>query len=92
MQLNNKNKNLMKSVKNSIKKMEEAKKEQKTILAQTIYLGTLGIVFILPPIVGAYLGVWLDDTLKGFSFSWTMSLICTGIFVGALNVYLLIKD
>lgn len=92
MKLSNKNKELIKSIKDNIKKIEEAKKEQKTILAQTIYLGTVGIIFIFPTIVGAYLGVWLDNTLKGFSFSWTVSLIFLGIFVGAVNVYLFIKD
>lgn len=92
MKLSNKNKKLIKSVKDNIKKMEKAKKEQKTILAQTVYLGTVGIILVLPIIVGAYLGVWLDNMLKGFSFSWTISFIFLGIFLGAFNAYLFIKD
>ncbi len=33
-----------------------AERERPTLLAQTVYLGTLGLVFVLPVIVGAYLG------------------------------------
>ena len=76
----------------SIKKLEKAKQVQKTILAQTVYLGSVGIIFILPVIVGAYLGVWLDDKFSGFSFSWTICLIFTGIIVGAVNVYYFMKE
>lgn len=83
---------LKKSVKLSINKMEKANKERTTLLAQTAYLGAIGFIFILPVIVGAYLGVWLDNKLTGFSFSWTISLIIVGIFIGAINVYLFIKE
>ncbi|HAT8853982.1 TPA: AtpZ/AtpI family protein, partial [Legionella pneumophila] len=63
-----------------------------TLLAQTVYLGTLGFVFVLPIIAGAYLGVWLDEKIKGYSMSWTINLILLGVIIGAINVYLLIKD
>jgi len=87
-----KEKKLKNKIQEDISKIEKAKNTKKTILSQTIYLGTLGIMFILPIIIGAYVGVWLDNKLMGFSFSWTVSLIFIGIFVGALNVYLFIKD
>lgn len=83
---------LKKSVKLSIEQIEKANKERKTLLAQTAYLGTIGFIFILPVIIGAYLGVWLDNKLSGFSISWTISLIITGVFIGAINVYLFIKE
>lgn len=83
---------LKKSIQKDIDKLEKAKKERTTALAQTIYLGTVGIIFILPVIIGAYLGVWLDNKLKGFSISWTISLIIVGVFIGAMNVYLFIKE
>jgi ATP synthase protein I len=79
-------------VETKIKKIEKAKKERPHLLAQTIYLGTIGIIFILPVIIGAYLGVWLDDKFRGFSYSWTISLIFLGIIVGAVNVYLFVKE
>lgn len=93
MKFNHSNKALKKKVQLDVKKIEEAKRNRSTILAQTVYLGTVGIIFILPVIIGAYLGVWLDDKMKNiFSISWTISLIITGVFVGAINVYLFIKE
>ncbi len=92
MKLNNKQNELKKSIRSHIEKIEKSKKEHTTILAQTVYLGTIGFIFILPVIMGAYLGLWLDEKLKGFSFSWTISLIIVGIFIGAMNVYLFIRE
>ncbi|AWN72385.1 AtpZ/AtpI family protein [Legionella anisa] len=85
-------KELEQQVKRNIRKMNEAKKEKSTLLAQTVYLGTLGFVFVLPIIAGAYLGVWLDEKMKGFSISWTINLIIVGVIIGAINVYLLLKE
>lgn len=84
--------NLRQVLKIKIHAIEKARQEKATMLSQTIYLGTLGIVLILPIIIGAYLGVWLDSKLQGFSISWTMSLIIVGVVIGAINVYLLIKE
>ena len=72
--------------------MRDAKIASKTILAQTVYLGTLGILLVVPPVAGAYLGAYLDEKLNYFSFSWTLSLILIGVFFGAMSVYLFIKD
>lgn len=85
-------KDLEKQVSVRVNKINQAKKEKATLLAQTAYLGTLGFVFILPIIVGAYLGLWLDEKLKGFSIIWTLNLIIVGVIVGAINVYLMIKE
>ena len=52
---------LQESIKSDIKKIERSKKERSSILAQTVFLGTLGLIFILPVIGGAYLGLWLDN-------------------------------
>lgn len=90
--MKNDHQELQESVKSDIKKIEQSKKERATLFAQTVYLGTLGLIFILPVIVGAYLGVWLDNKLKGFSISWTISLIFVGVVVGAINVYFFMKD
>ncbi|HAT7049468.1 MULTISPECIES: AtpZ/AtpI family protein [Legionella] len=92
MELKKSNKELKQQVALNVKKMDKAKKAKSTLLAQTAYLGTLGFVFILPIIAGAYLGVWLDERLKGYSISWTINLILVGVIIGAVNVYLLIKE
>ncbi|HTZ58381.1 MAG TPA: AtpZ/AtpI family protein [Acidobacteriaceae bacterium] len=73
-------------------RIRKAQQEQRTVLANTVYLGTLGLVFVLPVVAGAYLGTWLDGRLKGYSFSWTITLIVLGVFVGAVDVYLFVRE
>ncbi|HAT2081727.1 F0F1 ATP synthase subunit [Legionella taurinensis] len=92
MEFKNSKKELKQQVKRNVRKINEAKKGKSTLLAQTVYLGTLGFVFVLPIIAGAYLGLWLDEKIKGYSMSWTINLILLGVIIGAINVYLLIKD
>lgn len=72
--------------------MRKAESDQPALLRQVAYIGTLGLLLILPAIGGAYLGRWLDSRTLGFSTSWTISLIIVGLFVGAFNVYLLLKE
>ena len=83
---------LQKQVDNQVKRIKKARQEQASILAQTLYLGTLGLVLILPVIGGAYLGLWLDSMAAGYSMRWTLSLLLLGLLIGAINVYLLIKE
>lgn len=49
--------------------------------------GTVGLLFSVPIVGGAYLGRWIDMQLEGFSARWTLSLIVLGIAVGGYNVY-----
>ena len=72
--------------------MKKAERERPTLISQTVYIGTLGLLFVLPVIGGAYLGQWLDSLATDYSSRWTVSLILVGVFVGALNVYLFIKE
>lgn len=88
----NERKQLSRDVEQRVKRMKKAEKERHTVLAQTIFLGTLGLVFVLPVIVAAYLGRWLDSGLEGYSMRWTLSLLFVGIIVGAVNVYLLVRE
>lgn len=83
---------LKQHVTKQIGRMQQAEKERPTLLAQTAYLGTLGLLIVLPVIVGAYLGRWLDGLVEGYSLRWTLSLIVLGVGVGAVNVYLFIKE
>lgn len=82
---------LKSEIKKDLDRIERAKQEKRTLLAQTVYLGTLGLMLALPIVGGAYLGSWLDNKLKGYSVSWTITLILLGVFVGAMNVYLFVK-
>jgi ATP synthase protein I len=83
---------LRKQVERQARRMEKAKRERPTMIGQTVYVGTLGLLFVLPVIGGAYLGQWLDSLAAGYSTRWTLSLILLGILVGALNVYLFIRE
>lgn len=83
---------LRKQVERQAKRMRKAEKDRPTLIGQTIYLGTLGLLFTLPVIGGAYLGRWLDGLQPGYSTRWTVSCIVLGIFIGAMNVYLFIRE
>lgn len=83
---------LRKQVERQVWRMKKAQRERQTLIGQTVYIGTLGLLFVLPVIVGAYLGKWLDSLVAGYSIRWTVSLILVGVMVGAINVYLLIRE
>jgi ATP synthase protein I len=85
-------KKLSKDVERQVKRMKQAEKDRHTVLAQTVFLGTLGLVFILPVVTGAYLGRWLDGMVEGYSIRWTLSLLFLGIIVGGVNAYLLVRE
>jgi ATP synthase protein I len=80
------------SVETQRERMQKAERERPTLLAQTAFLGTLGLLFVLPVVGGAYLGVWLDNLLESYSVSWTTSLIFVGVIIGGINVWLFIRD
>lgn len=83
---------LRKSVEKQVKRMKRADKERPSLLAQSVYLGTLALLFVLPIIIGAYLGNWLDNMAQGYSTRWTLGLIFLGLGIGLVNVYLFIRE
>ncbi|WP_242447083.1 AtpZ/AtpI family protein [Nitrosomonas supralitoralis] len=85
-------KQLRKSVEQQIKRMQRAEKERPTLLAQSIFMGTLSLLFVLPVILGAYLGNWLDDKSESYSIQWTIGLIVVGLIIGMVNVYLYVRE
>jgi ATP synthase protein I len=84
--------NLRKKIENQIRRMKKAEHDRPNLLSQTVYIGTLGLVMVLPVIVGVYLGHWLDEMLAGYSMHWTLSLMLAGVAIGIMNVYFLVKD
>jgi len=86
------NDELARRVEQQAQRMQRAERDRPTLLAQTIYLGSLGLMFILPVVAGVYLGHWLDGKLAGYSMRWTLSLLFAGIVIGAFNVYWLIRS
>jgi ATP synthase protein I len=83
---------LRKQVERQAQRMHQAEEDHPTLIAQTVYVGTLGLLFVLPVVGGAYLGRWLDGMMAGYSMRWTLSLIFLGIAIGAFNVYLFVKE
>ena len=83
---------LRKQAERQAQRMKKAERERPTLLGQTVYIGTLGLLFVLPMVGGAYLGLWLDGLVAGYSTLWSMSFLFIGVIVGAINVYLFIKE
>jgi len=86
------NERLRKRVEQQARRMKQAEKDRPTLISQTVYIGTLGLVFVLPVVGGAYLGRWLDGLVDGYSIRWTLSMLFLGVIIGAANVYLLIRE
>lgn len=78
-------------VEHQVQRMKQAEKDRGTVLAQSVFLGTLGLVLVLPIVGGAYLGHWLDKLMAGYSIHWTLNLMFLGIVIGVVNVWLLIR-
>jgi ATP synthase protein I len=83
---------LGKRIDRQTRRMKQTDRDRRTLMAQTVYIGTLGLVFVLPVVAGAYLGRWLDSLVAGYSIRWTVSLILLGVITGMINVYFLIKE
>ena len=82
---------LRQNIEKQARRMALAEKDRPTLLAQTVFLGTLALLFVLPVVGGVYLGHWIDSQIAGYSYRWTTSLLLTGVFVGGMNVYLYIQ-
>ena len=72
--------------------MKKAERERPTLMGQTVYVGVLGLMFVLPVIGGAYLGDWLDGLEADYTVRWTVGCILLGVVIGAVNVYLFIRE
>ncbi len=83
---------LRRSIEKQAQRMEQAERERPTLLAQTVFLGVLALLLVIPVVLGAYLGRWLDSMSAGYSVRWTVSLILLGLFAGIFNVYRYLRE
>jgi ATP synthase protein I len=83
---------LRREVDRQSRRMRDAERDRPTLMAQTVFLGTLGLLFVLPVVGGAYLGHWLDEQRAGYSTAWTLGLLLTGIALGLVNVYAFVRE
>ena len=49
-------------------------------------MGLIGWSVVVPTLLGAALGIWLDHHHPG-SHSWTLTLLVAGLFIGCLNAW-----
>lgn len=84
--------NLKQQVEQRVKRLVRSQREKPTVLGQSLYMGTLGLLLVLPVVGGAYLGRWLDGLVAGYSVRWTLSFLFLGLVIGGVNVYLLLKE
>ena len=85
-------KQLRKAVEREAGRLQRAERERSGLIAQTAYLGSLAVMFVVPVVAGAYLGRWIDGLFEGYSIRFTVSLIVLGVAIGALNVYLFVRE
>ena len=83
---------LRKQVERQARRMQKAERERPTLAGQTVYLGTLGLLLVLPIVGGAYLGYWLDNRAGDYSIHWTIGLLLAGVVVGVMNVYFYTRE
>lgn len=60
-----------------------AQRETKSVWSGLGLFGMIGWSIAVPTILGAVLGMWLDNNVKE-DFSWTLSLLVAGLMLGCL--------
>ena len=83
---------LRRQVERQARRMKKAERERPTLAGQTVFLGTLGLLLVLPIVGGAYLGYWLDNRAGDYSIRWTIGLLLAGVVVGVMNVYFYTRE
>ena len=61
-------------------------------LAQTRYLGTIGVMLVSAGRCGRVSGTVARQLDPGYSVRWTVSMIFLGVVVGGVNVYLFVRE
>lgn len=75
-----------------IRRLDDKRRRPATWVGMLFYGGTLGLLFVIPIVAGAYLGRWLDTLVVGYSVRWTVSLIVLGIVIGGYNVFRFLQE
>lgn len=79
----NKNKSFEKVVGDKEERKLQAQREKKSVWSGLGLFGIIGWSIVVPTILGAALGIWLDKNYKE-DFSWTLSLLVVGLMLGCV--------
>ena len=61
----------------------QAQRDKKSVWSGLGLFGIIGWSIVLPTVLGAALGIWLDNNYK-VDFSWTLSLLVGGLMMGCV--------
>ena len=65
------------------RKLKAQRKNQNSVWSGFALFGIVGWSIVVPTLLGAVLGIWLDKSYRQ-SFSWTISLLFAGLVIGCL--------
>jgi len=68
------------------RKIKAQRNVNRTVWLGLGMMGLIGWSVVIPTLFGAALGLWLDKHYP-VSYSWTLTLLITGMFVGCLNAW-----
>ena len=68
------------------RKLRARRHTKRTVWFGLGMMGLIGWSVVVPTLLGALLGIWLDKSNPG-SFSWTLSLLVIGLVIGCLNAW-----
>ena len=77
----NKNNSFEKVVGDKEERKLQAQRDKKSVWSGLGLFGMVGWSIVVPTILGAALGMWLDKHYKN-DFSWTLSLLVAGLMLG----------
>jgi ATP synthase protein I len=69
-----------------IRKMKERRKSKRGVLFGLGMFGLVGWSVVVPTVLGALLGIWLDEKFPGKQ-SWTLTLLLIGLIMGCVTAW-----
>src|SRR6056297_88111 len=78
-------------IKSDVKKKIKAKSEKDDIMFGLGVFGIIGWAISIPTLLGILLGVYPDKNFQT-DFSWTLTLLISGVIIGCLNAWRWIKE
>jgi len=68
------------------RKLKEKRKSKRGVLFGLGMFGLVGWSVVVPTVLGALLGVWLDKRFPGKQ-SWTLTLLIIGLILGCISAW-----